>query len=151
MKWLPWILVILLSIAVLFLWDRKGNMPSRSMCDTIITYDTVRDTVPKIVYKRYIRTDTAYLPTLNGKDSIHDSVRVAIPIVQKEYKTMQYHAYVSGYNAALDSIRVFIPHITIRERDNKRWGLGVQVGYGVCGNRTSPYIGIGVNYNIFKR
>ena len=32
----------------------------------------------------------------------------------------------------------------------KRWGLGLSVGYGYSFNKFSPYIGIGINYNLIN-
>lgn len=33
---------------------------------------------------------------------------------------------------------------------NKRWGVGPQVGIGIAGNKIGPYIGVGVQFNLFK-
>ncbi len=85
-----------------------------------------------------------------------DSIDVAIPITQKIYEDSLYRAVVSGYRPRLDEISVYPRReaITITERAKpKRWGVGVQVGYGITiGNtpRPSAYIGIGVQYNIFS-
>lgn len=32
----------------------------------------------------------------------------------------------------------------------KRFGLGVQAGYGFPGNKVSPYVGIGVSCNLWE-
>lgn len=32
----------------------------------------------------------------------------------------------------------------------KRFGVGIQTGYGITGNKISPYIGVGVSFNILK-
>jgi len=32
----------------------------------------------------------------------------------------------------------------------KRFGLGVQAGYGFSGNKVSPYVGIGVSCNLWE-
>jgi hypothetical protein len=31
----------------------------------------------------------------------------------------------------------------------KRFGIGIQAGYGLTGDRLAPYIGVGVQYNLF--
>ena len=85
-----------------------------------------------------------------------DSVSVKIPITQKQYADSTYTAWVSGYKPSLDSIYVYPRHDvatitnTIRLKP-KRWGVGLNVGYGITPkNGMQPYIGIGVNYNLFS-
>lgn len=143
------------------------------------TYDVVRDTViynDTIPYYKPIPKDslivryrTVILPIVNkvskeyyNKDSFvsesvkqvgGDSAAVVIPITQKVYEDSTYKAWVSGYEPQLDSIFVYqktqvINHY-IREKP-KHWGIGLQIGYGCTGKELHPYIGIGVNYNIFR-
>lgn len=80
-----------------------------------------------------------------------DSVAVTIPITQKVYEDSTFRAYVSGYKPALDSIEIYKRTETIYIRSptkSKRWGIGIQAGYGLTPNRVQPYIGIGITYNI---
>lgn len=82
-----------------------------------------------------------------------DSVSVQIPITQRVYETEQYRAVVSGYRPNLDDLVIYQPTQVVRIKDKpKRWGIGVQVGYGMTVNgkpQFTPYIGIGVSYNLF--
>lgn len=149
MKVLPWILVALLAIGCLFLYFRQQKAISADVQrDTIIRIDTVRDTVPVPYKVRIVRVDTIYMRVItNNNDTVKDSVLVELPITQKEYKTKEYQAWVSGYRPNLDSIHAFIPTTTIYVKQKiKRWGLGVQIGYGYS---SSIYIGFGVSYNLF--
>ncbi len=121
-----------------------------------VTRDTVVDTV---VYFRPMAKDSAVVRYVAARLSVirdtvfaadtdvvsKDTVRVEIPIMQKVYKDSLYEAWVSGYEAQLDSIKVITPTVTVTKRMPKRWGLGVQAGYGTGG----AYLGIGVTYNIF--
>lgn len=158
MKSLPWVLVVLLVLALAAVYFRPLEpRPAEIVRDTITQTDTIRDTVPIPSKVRPVRTDTVYLPVANDSvkgDSIKgDSVSVAIPITQKEYETEKYKAWVSGYRAKLDSIDVYDRTRTITEREiprRKRFGLGLQVGYGLTGNKASPYIGIGISYDLFR-
>ena len=124
MKYLPYIVIAVLILFIVFRPARVEHAPGGVIRDTIITnrIDTVRDTV--------------YLP-----------------ITQKIYKDSLYTAYVSGYRAKLDSIEVYSKTRTVfvRERaKRKRFGLGVQAGYGFSGNKVSPYVGIGVSCNLWE-
>lgn len=129
-----------------------------------IIRDTIYDTIP---YRMPVPYDSAVIryitKTLPVTDTIKDSVilrpgdtlPVTIPITQKQYNDSTFTAWISGYAATLDSINVYQKtHIetifqpTYIPSKPKRWGLGIQVGAGVAPNKITPYIGIGVSYNI---
>ena len=109
--------------------------------------DTIRDSVPVPV--REVVTKYIQVPA----DTITKYVKgdtVFLPVIQKEYLTSDYRAWVSGYNAALDSIDVFPQTVYITKKiPARRWGLGVSTGYGVGQSGLSPYIGVGVYYRIW--
>lgn len=126
--------------------------------DTIekISYDTIFVDRP-IAYKvKEIKHDTVRIT-----DVKHDSVDVILPVIQKEYRDSSYSAWVSGYQEVnLDSIRIFkekqIIEINntnyITKYKNRPFSVGIQAGYGydfMNKNRT-PFIGIGVQYNLFS-
>ena len=83
-----------------------------------------------------------------------DSVSVEIPITQKVYETDRYRAVVSGYKPSLDDIYIYQPTQIVQVKSKpKRWGVGIQVGYGATLKQTpqfSPYVGVGVSYNLFQ-
>lgn len=113
----------------------------------VVRHDTIK--VPAFRYiTKYETTDKLMVDTICTVDSVY----ISLPITQKEYGDSTYKAWVSGYNPALDSIEVYSRTITrsIIEKDAKRWGVGVTTGIGYNGSKISPYIGIGVTYNILK-
>ena len=88
-----------------------------------------------------------------------DTIRIGDTVVYREqayYEDSLYRAWVSGYRPRLDSLQIFprtvyrtvtndIYHTIVPKR--KRWGLGLQAGYGYpCG----WYAGVGVSYNLFQ-
>lgn len=94
-----------------------------------------------------------------SSDNIPDSIAVDIPITQKVYEDSLYRAYVSGYCPSLDSLIIFPRHdittvtngYTYPKSRQKRWGIGIHVGYGMTMSRTpqfTPYIGFGISYNL---
>ena len=119
--------------------------------DTVHIRDTLRDTILQPVKETLKRIDTVYLPilidTTTDRAVEGDSVPVIIPITSKEYKTDDYRAVVSGYKPSLDFMEVYREKeiITLKPKQ-KRWGLGLQVGYGYPGGL---YVGGGVSYNLF--
>ena len=88
-----------------------------------------------------------------------DTIRIGDTVVYREqayYEDSLYRAWVSGYRPRLDSIEIYprtvihtikddIYH-TIKVKDKRRWGLGLQAGYGYSGGF---YVGAGVSYNIW--
>lgn len=167
--------VILAVLSLLLVLSIGINMKSCSNARDEPYCDTLRgkyvDTIPYYnpvprdsVVIRYV---TAILPVdtsgNNGQqnipdfgniaqDNIHDSAAVVIPITQKVYGDSTYRAYVSGYRPQLDSIFVFPERevITISPKAKfKRWGIGIHAGYGIGKDGLSPYVGIGVSYNLF--
>ena len=148
----------------LFCHIKVLSISCREMVTDTITYrDTIPYYVPVPKDSLILKHKTVFLP-LKKNDTIkslcknveqveRDSAEVEIPITQKIYEDSTFKAWVSGYEPKLDSIFVYqkttvINHY-IREH-SKRWGLGVQLGYGINSNGLHPYIGVGVNYNIFR-
>lgn len=161
MKVLPWVLVVLLIGAVLYLWNRLIEpLPAEVIRDTVDYVDTIHYYYPVPKDSVVIRYEIVKLP--GKKDSCEsksdtcifspDSAEVEIPITQKQYKDSLYRAWISGYNAKLDSIEIYSPTRIITERvfiqsKRKRWGIGLQAGYGCPGG---VYVGIGMSYNLFQ-
>lgn len=156
-------LAIVTGAAFLFR-DCRGTEKSGSTQQTI---EIVTDTLPKFIDSpipvdstviRYKYVKVPINDTIRYYAEIPDSTTIQLPITQKVYADSTYQAWVSGYEPALDSIRIFQPITTITNTitttevryKTKRWGLGVQVGAGLTPNKIEPYVGIGVTYNIFS-
>ncbi|MCC8035949.1 MAG: hypothetical protein LIO77_08495 [Rikenellaceae bacterium] len=118
--------------------------------DTLILRDTVRDTllVPHKVYLS--RTDTVYLPS--PADTVF--MEVVVPVERKEYRTENYFAVVEGYRPRLVAMSVFPETRYITETTTTtvtvkpRLGIGIHTGYGYGKQGLSPYVGVGLHYNI---
>lgn len=149
----------LLIVGVVAGWFiRKGVAESDAhetvvLLDTLVVRDTVRERFP--VYVERTVTDTL-LVAMTDTVRVSDTVYVRLPREQKRYADTNYVAWVSGYRPRLDSIEVYPVTRYITEtvyRDTrKRWGIGIQSGYGIglTGGKVTgvPYIGIGISYNI---
>ena len=128
----------------------------------------VRDTIEKISYDTiFVDRPIAYKvkeikhDTVRITDVKHDSVDVILPVIYKEYRDSAYSAWVSGYqDVNLDSIKVYQKTKTIQINNtnyitkykNRPFSVGIQAGYGYdfMNKRSSPFIGIGVQYNLFS-
>lgn len=153
MKALPWVLVTLLLIVCVAAWFRPHkSVPVEVIRDTVEHWDTVKDPVPYPVYITEVDSYPVLVPVyINQKgDTVHDTITVFVPISQSVYETELYKAWVSGYRAKLDSIEIYnkVQTIYVRKQvKKKRWGLGVQAGYGYP---DGFYVGAGVSYNLWK-
>ena len=124
--------------------------------DTLFVYDTIF--VEKPVIKKVEIIDTLLLPVpITDTLMLHDTVFVHLPIEQRQFSDLRYTAWVSGYRPQLDSIQIYqqTEYITKEVKTvtkPKRWGIGLQAGYGVSISnkqiQATPYIGIGISYNI---
>ncbi|WP_300701032.1 DUF6808 domain-containing protein [Bacteroides sp.] len=159
MKALPWILVVLLLVVCIATWFRPHeSLPADMKPDTTDYVDTIPFYYPVPKDSLVVRYETAKLPIKKDTCSAKvdtcafpvDSVEAEIPITSKEYEDSLYHLWVSGYNVRLDSINVYSRLREIKipvPAKRKRWGLGLQAGYGYPGG---IYVGVGVSYNVWQ-
>ena len=158
MKALPWILIVLLALAVLLLWNRQQKLSMLSHPDTTEYVETIPFyyPVPKdsvVIKYKYAKLPVKKDTCISKGDTCLarvDSVELVIPITQKIYEDSLYRAWVSGYNAKLDRIEVYSQTMEIRipvpvPAKRKRWGLGLQAGYNYPGGW---YVGAGLSYNL---
>lgn len=157
-------IVFLLAVIGLFSIDRC-NRKKDLLPETVIQVDTIylRDTI-RIVKPVPQRINTVDTFRIVLKDTIRekDTVYLNLPREQKIYREENFHAWISGYRPALDSIHIFrnthqvITSTTIRQKPQKprRWGIGIQAGYGLTYQQNTiqpvPYIGIGLSYHLLS-
>ena len=168
------IFIVFYSISV----AKNRDIPEQKVeIATAVEIDTMRSMQPEAVRSEVVAQRVVKLPlnkkSLSGKllscnvdssanesayvDSLItnvDSLEVIIPIERKVYQDSNYRAVVSGYDVSLDTIEVYARHeiTTIRHTvtRNRRWGIGVTVGYGYTPKGFQPYAGIGITCNLFS-
>ena len=130
------------------------------VADTIYIYDTIVVREPVAVESKPVGVRSYRVKLLGriGKqnDSIgeqngkqNDSVEVELQIEQKVYSDSLYKAWVSGFDARLDSIYIYQPtrYITIKTTEQQsRWSWGIQAGMGITPKGLQPYIGLGATF-----
>ena len=132
-------------------------LPIEPRIDTCWVYDTTIVYQPKYIYRRVV--DSIAIPV---KDTtiIHDTAYIFVPKESIEWTDSLCTIYASGYKPSIDSVKHYtqtayitkeIPVVKVKKT---RWGIGVQVGYGVgyCDKRVigTPYVGVGVSYNLIS-
>lgn len=143
-----------------FVNEHRNAHPSemKVKVDTLFVYDTIF--IEKPVIKKVETIDTLLLPVPTTDTlMLHDTVLIHLPIEQRQYSDPRYTAWVSGYRPQLDSILIYktTEYITKEIKTvakPKRWGIGLQAGYGVSLHNgqlfPSPYIGVGLSYSIIN-
>ena len=144
MKKLLWILVVLLAIACVAAWFRPHEplpveIRTETKIQTVVKTDTVFISAPMAVFWQILPNDTIRI----GDTLLHRK-RVV-------YEDSLYRAVVSGYvDPRLDSMTVYprtvyqtvtndIYHPVIVKPKKKRWGIGLQAGYGYPGGLEKRY------------
>lgn len=135
--------------------DRAREPEKIVRTDTLRIRDTVLVDRPVPVEVRL--TDTM-LVAISDTIRLSDTVYLRLPREIKQYEDSLFRAQVSGFRPSLDWIEVY-PQITVVTRNifvdsRKRWGLGVQSGYGAYFRdghmRLAPYVGIGISYDLIR-
>ncbi len=141
MKALPWILSALLLIACVAAWfyPRKPEVRIETKIKTVVRVDTLLISAPMAVFWQFTG----------------DTIHIGDTVVQREqvvYQDSLYKAWVSGYRPKLDRLEIYPRTIThtitndiYHPTNKKRWGIGIQAGYGYP---TGAYVGIGISYNL---
>ena len=123
--------------------------------DSIVREPAPKDSTPtgRIVYVRvpYLMTEPA--------DTVHDSIQVPLPIIQKRYDDSLYTAWVSGFQPALDSILLHQREITTTitktiVKKAPRLSVGLSVGPGVSidsERHLGIYVGFTANYRLWPK
>lgn len=122
-----------------------------TVTDTILERDTIIS-VPDTVYRTVALGEKTVKVVIHDTLFKTDTVEIALPFVQREYRDSNYNAWVSGYEPALDSIQVFPRTMTVKERvtvkeRSRRWGVFGGVGISVS-DRITPCVGVGIGYRI---
>lgn len=149
--------VILLVMDIGVLWQNHRQKtpvePPEIKVDTLVIRDTIMQYKPIFVDK--IKVDSVLIPV---KDTIviRDSVYIYMDREKITWRDSLCEVYASGIMPQVDSVRHLqeYKYITIETqvpvKVKSHWGLGINAGYGVGKGGLTPYIGIGVSYNILS-
>ena len=131
--------------------------PIKEKVDTLLIYDTITLTKPVFVEK--IQLDSVYMPVTDTLWK-HDTLYVYLEREQIQWQDSLCRVYASGINPQVDSVTHFVQEtivnreISVPVKVKSRWGLGIQVGYGagINGKQVylTPYVGVGISYNILS-
>lgn len=166
---------IVVAILIGFLVGRRcprndPGEPQTPRVDTLFVRDTNSFTEPKkgpspdVLIKEipvpvYVADSSAIDSLLNEcarLERVGDSLKLVLLRVQRHYSDSTFDAWVSGVDPRLDSIKTYRTNMVITKEipviqvKKTRWGLGVQAGAGVGKDGLTPYVGVGISYNILS-
>ena len=131
--------------------------PIKEKVDTLLIFDTI--TLTKPVFMEKIQLDSVYMPVTHTLWK-HDTLYVYLEREQIQWQDSLCRVYASGINPQVDSVTHFVQEtiinreISVPVEVKSRWGLGIQVGYGagINGKQVylTPYVGVGISYNILS-
>ena len=165
MKWWHYILLLLSIVAALLIGVliggeyplKKPIEPMNKKVDTLFVHDTI--TLSKPVFVEKVKLDSVLVPVIDTL-RIQDTMYVYLEREQIQWQDSLCKVYASGVMPRVDSVQHFVCDkiVTIETRVpvkvKTHWGLGVNAGYGVGlhGKQVymTPYMGIGISYNILS-
>ena len=161
MKKAFWILAAVLCVSIALNVWQCSSQPEPSVVverDTVWKDTTIYQPQPAetidIGKTVYIRIPYNIIET----DTIHDSIEVPVPVYQKRYDDSLYTAWVSGFEPALDSINLRLPTITetitqtiVKPSPVFTFGIQAGAGVGVISKQPDIYIGVGGQFNLWRK
>ena len=127
--------------------------PIKVKVDTLVIHDTTMSYRP--IYVDRVKLDSVLVPVLDTM-MIHDTTYVYLEREKVTWRDSLCEVYASGVMPSVDSVRHFqeYKYITIETqvpfKVKSHWGLGVNAGYGVGKGGLTPYVGVGISYNILS-
>lgn len=129
----------------------ESNTNISGSSSTNISYPEQSAGVNKLIFPTYSTfkdTEWLKLGIVANKDSIHYDLNVRNKYsVVVGYDKRKPFAEITNYNPYTETkdMRTY----SVLMPPKKRIGVGIGVGYGISGTGLSPYIGVGINYNLF--
>ena len=152
----------LLTLACVFLFgfiigqkhpQKSPVEPIKTKVDTLVIRDTIMSYKP--IYVDRVKLDSVLVPVVDSV-KIHDTTFVYLEREKVTWRDSLCEVYASGIMTSVDSVRHFQEdkYITIEKqvpvKVRSHWGLGVNAGYGVGKGGFTPYIGVGISYNLLS-
>lgn len=149
---------IVVAILIGFLVGRRcgRNAPGEHVSprvDTLLIRDTFKVTEPK---KETIKVVDSVLVPVTDTIRVTDTLYVILERQQVTWEDSLARVYASGIDPHVDSVihftgkMVITREIPVIEVKKTRWGLGVQAGVGAGKDGLTPYLGVGVSYNLLS-
>lgn len=149
---------VAVAILILFLFDRiiprnAPQEPQSIRVDTLFIRDTIKVTEPVYVTRRMV--DSVLVP-VTDTIRLRDTLYVFLEREQIRWEDSLSVVYASGVRPEIDSVihyaerMVIVKEIPVVRVKKTRWGVGIQAGAGATRDGLTPYVGVGVSYNLLS-
>lgn len=145
------------AILIGYMIGRNANKDHREdikpKVDTLVVHDTIKVTEAVSVTKKVV--DSIPYP-VTDTIRMRDTLYVFLEREQVRWEDSLAVVYASGIRPQVDSVihytqeRIITKEIPVIQVKKTRWGLGVQAGMGAGNGGLTPYVGVGVSYNLFS-
>ena len=127
-----------------------GETPTPKV-DTLVIRDTFKVTEPIYVTKRVV--DSIPYPVTDTL-RLRDTLYVILEREQIRWEDSLSVVYASGVMPQVDSVIHHTQSLIMTKEipviKKTRWGLGVQAGVGAGKGGLTPYVGVGISYNLLS-
>ena len=127
-----------------------GETPTPKV-DTLVIRDTIKVTEPIYVTKRVV--DSIPYP-VTDTFRLRDTLYVFLEREQIQWEDSLSVVYASGVMPQVDSVIHHTNQLIITKEipviQKTRWGFGVHAGVGAGKGGLTPYVGVGVSYNLLS-
>lgn len=137
--------------------QKRLILPPNEKVDTLVVYDTITQYKP--ILEERVVLQTVPVPVVDTM-WLHDTMYVYLEREQVVWQDSLSRVYASGILPQVDSVHHYIRERVVTKELTKvvkkpcRWGVGIHAGYGAFAKNgqisTSPYIGVGLSYNILS-
>jgi hypothetical protein len=153
--------ILILIIASFSIGKCEGKKAIIPVCDERVDTLVIRDTITQYepIYKEIHKVEKVLVPVVDTMRVI-DTLYVYLEREQVVWQDSLSRVYASGILPQIDSVQHYITErivtneVTIQVKKPCRWGVGVHAGYGAGLSNgkviVSPYIGVGISYNIIS-
>ena len=150
------LLILTLACVLCFCFGRitaktGGESTIVERVDTLVIRDTIVSYKPEYITRRVV--DTTFVPVTEYIER-NDTIYAILEREQVVWEDSLARVYASGINPEVDSVfhyrteRVINHIVPVKVRS--RWGIGVQGGYGLSKDGLTPYVGVGLSWNILS-
>lgn len=137
--------------------QKRLILPQKERVDTLFIRDTILSETPDSVTRTKIDSIPYPVPVT---DTLWKTDTIWLEREQVMWQDSLSRVYASGVSVEIDSVLHYVPtHIVTKEidvvvKEKPKWSIGVHAGYGAFAKNgqiaTSPYVGVGVSYNLFS-
>lgn len=137
--------------------QKRLILPQNEKVDTLVVYDTITQYKP--ILEERVVLQTVPVPVVDTM-WLHDTMYVYLEREQVVWQDSLSKVYASGILPQVDSVHHYIREKVVTKELTKvvkkpcKWGVGIHVGYGAFAKNgqitASPYIGVGLSYNILS-